>query len=194
MCTISRDGVSDRGRNIHFLFIALFLILIWSIILFYYSPAEIVESFGVHNIYLFVFLLAMIGGVSTFTSTTFYTVLITLALGDVNPILMALFASIGLTFGDLVFYYLGSKGRQCIPGKYERTVFRLTTWMEKIDDRVTMLIIFLYSLTPLPSDIIAIALAVAGFPFRKMIFPLLAGNFTLIILLVELAKLGYSLV
>ncbi|WP_245312570.1 VTT domain-containing protein [Methanohalophilus levihalophilus] len=136
----------------------------------------------------------MIGGVSTFTSTTFYTVLITLALGDVNPILMALFASIGLTFGDLVFYYLGSKGRQCIPGKYERTVFRLTTWMEKIDDRVTMLIIFLYSLTPLPSDIIAIALAVAGFPFRKMIFPLLAGNFTLIILLVELAKLGYSLV
>lgn len=184
----------DGKKNIQILGLIVLFIASWSILLFYHPPGEIVERLGVRNIYIFVFLLAMIGGVSTFTSTTFYTALITISLGGVKPIWIALFASIGLTFGDLVFYYLGTKGRQCIKGKYAGNVFRLTKWMEKIDDRITMLMIFFYSLTPLPSDIIAISLAIVGFPFRKMIIPLFVGNFTLIIMLVELSKLGHSLV
>ncbi|SET01090.1 membrane protein YqaA, SNARE-associated domain [Methanococcoides vulcani] len=184
----------DGKRNIQILGLIVLFIASWSILLFYHPPGEIVERLGVRNIYIFVFLLAMIGGVSTFTSTTFYTALITISLGGVNPIWIALLASIGLTFGDLAFYYLGTKGRQCIKGKYAGNVFRLTKWMEKIDDRITMLMIFFYSLTPLPSDIIAISLAIVGFPFRKMIIPLFVGNFTLIFMLVELSKLGYSLI
>ncbi|WP_244603451.1 VTT domain-containing protein [Methanococcoides sp. NM1] len=184
----------DGKKNIQILGLIVLFIASWSILLFYHPPGEIVERLGVRNIYIFVFLLAMIGGVSTFTSTTFYAALITISLGGVNPIWIALFASIGLTFGDLVFYYLGTKGRQCIKGKYAGNVFRLTKWMEKIDDRITMLMIFFYSLTPLPSDIIAISLAIVGFPFRKMLIPLFVGNFTLIIMLVELSKLGYSLI
>ncbi|MDI3486793.1 MAG: hypothetical protein PWQ50_2013 [Methanolobus sp.] len=66
--------------------------------------------------------------------------------------------------------------------------------MEKTGDTIVMFLIFLYSLTPLPSDILAIALAIVEFPFKKMIGPLLVGNFTLIVVLVELSKLGYSLV
>ncbi|UGV41553.1 hypothetical protein J7W08_04500 [Methanococcoides orientis] len=181
-------------RNIQVLGLIILFIVSWSVLLFYHPPGEIVERLGVRNVYIFVFLLAMIGGVSTFTSTTFYTALITISLGGVNSFWIAFFASIGLTFGDLVFYYMGSKSRQCIKGKYEGNVLRLTKWMEGIDDRITMLMIFLYSLTPLPSDVIAIALAIVKFPFRKMIVPLLAGNFTLIVLLVEFSKLGYSLI
>ncbi|AKB85234.1 VTT domain-containing protein [Methanococcoides methylutens] len=184
----------DSKRNLQVISLIVLFIASWSILLFYYPPAEIVEKLGVRNVYIFVFLLAMIGGVSTFTSTTFYTALITISIGGVNSVWIALFASIGLTFGDLVFYYLGTKGRQCIKGRYEGNVLRLTNWMEKIDDRVTMLMIFLYSLTPLPSDVIAVALAIVRFPFRKMIVPLFVGNFTLIVLLVELSKLGYSLI
>ncbi|WP_135611677.1 VTT domain-containing protein [Methanococcoides sp. AM1] len=181
-------------RSIWVLGLIILFIVSWSVLLFYYPPGEIVERLGVRNVYIFVFLLAMIGGVSTFTSTTFYTALITISLGGVNSLWIALFASIGLTFGDLVFYYLGTKSRQCIKGKYAGNVFRLTKWMENIDDRLTMLMIFLYSLTPLPSDVIAIALAIVNFPFRKMIVPLFVGNFTLIVLLVELSKLGFSLI
>ncbi|MGM0770427.1 MAG: VTT domain-containing protein [Halobacteriota archaeon] len=181
-------------KNLKLLFLIILFIVSWSILLYYHSPGEIVERLGVHNVYIFVFLMAMIGGVSTFTSTTFYTAIITISIGGVNSVWIALFASIGLTFGDLVFYYLGTKGRQCINGKYSGTIYRLTKRMERIDDRITMMMIFLYSLTPLPSDVIAIALAIVRFPFRKMIIPLFAGNFTLIVLLVELSKLGYSLI
>ncbi|AFV25354.1 hypothetical protein Mpsy_3155 [Methanolobus psychrophilus R15] len=46
-------------------------------------------------------------------------------------------------------------------------------------DKNIVLLIFVYSLTPLPSDILAIGLALAGFPLKKMVLPLLIGNFVL---------------
>jgi membrane protein YqaA with SNARE-associated domain len=180
--------------SMRIIWIIVLFIVSWSILVYYYSPEEIVGWFGVHNIYIFVFLLAMIGGVSTFTSTTFYTTLITIALGGVNTIWVAIFASIGLTFGDMLFYYLGTKSKQCIKGRYASYVLSLTKRIENIGDRIIMLLIFLYSLTPLPSDIIAIALAIVEFPYQKMIVPLLVGNFTLIVILVELSKYGYGLI
>lgn len=180
--------------SLRIIWIIVLFIVSWSVLVYYYPPEEIVGWFGVHNIYIFIFLLAMIGGVSTFTSTTFYTALITIALVGVNTIWVAIFASIGLTFGDMLFYYLGTKSKQCIKGRYANHVLNLTKRIESIGDRAIMLLIFLYSLTPLPSDIIAIALAIVEFPFKKMIVPLLVGNFTLIVILVELSKYGYSLI
>ncbi|ABE51615.1 VTT domain-containing protein [Methanococcoides burtonii] len=185
---------NNGKRNILILSLIALFIVTWTILLFYHPPGELVERLGVRNVYLLVFMLAIIGGISAFTSTTFYTALIVISLGGVSPIGIALFASLGLTFGDLVFYYLGMKSKQCIKGRYANSVFRLTKWMEQIDDRLTMVLIFFYSLTPLPSDIIAIALAIVGFPFRKMIIPLFVGNFTLILILVEISKLGYRLI
>ncbi|WP_242492654.1 VTT domain-containing protein [Methanolobus psychrotolerans] len=189
MCPLYDGKVSTR-----IIWVIILFIVSWSILLYYHPPEELVDKLGVNNVYIFVFMLAMIGGVSTFTSTTFYTALITIALGGVNTILIAVFASVGLTSGDLLFYYMGTKSKNCIKSRYADYVLALTKRIENIDDRMIMLLIFLYSLTPLPSDIIAIALAIAEFSFKKMIVPLLVGNFILIIILVELSKLGYSLV
>ncbi len=187
-------SLNDDKKNILIVMsIALFVILL-SIILHYHPPNEIVSMMGVRNVYIFIFTMALVGGVSTFTSTAFYTSLVAISLGGVNAIGIAFFASIGLTLGDVLFYYFGIKCKQCIKGKYVVYVDSLTKKLERFDDRIIMILIFLYSLTPLPSDIMAISLAVLGFPFKKMIAPLLAGNFVLILLLVELSRLGYSLV
>ncbi|WP_406661721.1 VTT domain-containing protein [Methanolobus sp. ZRKC3] len=193
-CDTGKCTHSNDKRNIRIIGLIVLFIFSWSILLFYHPPGEIVDMLGVRNVYIFIFLLALIGGVSTFTSTTFYTTLIAISLGGVSSIWVALFASVGLTFGDMLFYYLGMKCKQCIKGKYSVYVSYLTKKMEQFDDRITMLLIFFYSLTPLPSDIIAIALAIVGFPFKKMIVPLLVGNFTLILILVEISKFGYSLI
>ncbi|MDK2832640.1 MAG: hypothetical protein PWQ51_1544 [Methanolobus sp.] len=189
ICPLSNENGSMRPVILIILFI-----ISWSVLLHYYSPEDIVNFIGVNNIYAFIFLIALVGGVSTFTSTTFYTALITIAVGGVNTIIVALLASIGLTIGDLLFYYLGSQSKQCIKKRYENKVNTFVSYMEKTGDTIVMFLIFLYSLTPLPSDILAIALAIVEFPFKKMIGPLLVGNFTLIVVLVELSKLGYSLV
>ena len=171
--------------------IALFIVL-WSIFLNFYAPAKIVTTLGIRNVYIFVFLLAMIGGVSIFTTTLFYASLVTISFGGVNLVWLSLLASTGLLSGDLVIYYLSKTGSQCVPEKYEGTVVHLIEWTEKYSDNKIILLIFFYSLTPLPSDAISIFLGVSSFPIRKMVLPLVLGKFILIFVFIELVMLGYS--
>lgn len=179
-----------KSRQI-FILIALFIVL-WSIFLNFSTPTQIVTTLGIRNIYIFVFLLAMIGGVSIFTTTVFYTSLVAISFGGVNLVWLSFFASIGLLFGDLVVYYLSKIGSQCVPEKYEGLIVRLIEWTEKYSDNKIILLIFFYSLTPLPSDAISIFLGVMSFPIRKMALPIVLGNFILILVFIELVMLGYS--
>ncbi|AEH60936.1 conserved hypothetical protein [Methanosalsum zhilinae DSM 4017] len=191
-CAISRYTSFGRKRSMQIFFIIALFVVLWSIFLHFYPPAQIVAMLGVRNVYIFVFLLAMIGGVSIFTTTLFYTSLITIAFGGVNLIWLSLFASTGLLFGDLIFYYMAKTGSQCVPQKYENIVSRLKEFMYRYSDRTIIFIIFAYSLTPLPSDAISIVLGVSAFPIRKMILPLILGKFLLILLFIEIVFLGYS--
>jgi membrane protein YqaA with SNARE-associated domain len=192
-CTLAENEVSTRKRDIIIVGLLVLFIFTWSVFLVYYPPQEIVGYLGVHNTYLVVFLLAAIGGVSAFTSTSFYTALVTISLGGVNPVYIALFASVGLTVGDIVFYIVGRKGKQCVPSKYGKHIGRFLQLLKDAGDKKVVLLIFIYSLTPLPSDILAIGLALSGFPLKKMVPPLLIGNFVLILMLAELAIYGYRL-
>lgn len=187
------NGSSKNKNQDRIIFILIFVFIIfWSILLYYSSPKEIVNEIGIENIYALAFLLAAIGGVSAFTSTGFYVTIVTLSAGGANPIYLGLFTSIGLTLGDLLFYYFGKKGKKCIPNKYGWGIEKLSRYVENIKDKYIVILIFAYSLTPLPSDVLALTLAVVGFPLKKMLVPLLAGNFTLISVLATLSQIGFK--
>ncbi|WP_406656946.1 VTT domain-containing protein [Methanolobus sp. ZRKC2] len=192
-CSLAEDTASSRRRDILIAGLLVLFIVAWSVFLLYYPPEEIVGFLGLNNTYLAVFLLATIGGVSAFTSTSFYTALVTISLGGVNTIYLAFFASVGLTLGDTVFYIVGKKGKNCMGQKYGKYIDKLLRFVEKVSDKTIIMLIFLYSLTPLPSDILAIVLAIFGFPLKKMIPPLFIGNFALTLILAELAIYGYQL-
>jgi membrane protein YqaA with SNARE-associated domain len=174
-----------------FVLIALFIVS-WSILLSFYTPEQIVAMLGVQNVYIFVFILAIIVGVSVFTTTLFYTSLVAISLGGVNLAWVSLLASIGLLSGDLVVYYFSNTGSRCIPKKYEGIVVRLVEWTKKYSDNKIILLIFFYSVAPLPSDAISIFLGITSFPTRKMVLPLVLGKFVNIFVLLELVALGYS--
>jgi len=186
----SCDPGREKSRRI-FLVIALAVVL-WSVFLYLYDPVQIVTLLGVRNVYIFVFLLAMIGGVSLFTTTLLYTSLIAISFGGVDPVWLSLSASTGLLSGDLVIYHLSKTGSQCVPDRYGSIITRLKRWTEKYSDEKMIILIFLYSMTPLPSDAISIVLGVSSFPIRKMVLPLILGKSILILVLMELAMLGYS--
>ena len=193
ICRFTENSTSSRRKDLTIAALLILFIVAWSVFLIYNPPEEIVESLGLNNTYLAVFLLAAIGGVSAFTSTSFYTALVTISLGGVNTIYLALFASVGLTMGDIVFYTVGKKGKNCVAPRYGKYIDKLLQMVEKVSDRTIVILIFFYSLTPLPSDILAIVLAILGFPLKKMVPPLLVGNFVLTLMLAELAIYGYQL-
>src|SRR3989344_6286462 len=100
-----RDPIFFMKRHWHF-FAVVFIITGLTIFLFYIHPAKIILAIGVNNIYIATFLLAIIGGVSAFTATSFYAALFAFALGGANPFLLALFSAPGALMGDLIFWYL----------------------------------------------------------------------------------------
>lgn len=68
-----------------FLFLILFTIG-WVFLFRYISPEEIVERVGVKNTYVVAFVTALLCGFSSFTGSTFYLVIGTLAYGGANPL------------------------------------------------------------------------------------------------------------
>lgn len=63
------------------------LILIGWALFFHFLPvSELVDRIGIQNTYVAAFLLATIGGFSSFTGTSLYAALIALSHGGVNPL------------------------------------------------------------------------------------------------------------
>jgi len=69
--------------------------------------------------------------------------------------------------GDIEVYYFSKTSSQCVLEKYDGVIVRLIEWTKKYSDNKIILLIFFYSLDPIPSDAISIFLGVTSFPVKK---------------------------
>jgi membrane protein YqaA with SNARE-associated domain len=146
------------------------------------GPETIVTFLGVRNLYVSTFLFSVIAGVSFFTAGPFYLSIGALTAGGLDPYLLAAFSGVGLTLGDTLFYYLGATGRKLFMGKKLYALEKLRKILEGKSEKYVSLIIFVYTgMTPFPGDILSVTLAFLGYPFKKAIVPMLAGNIFLVL-------------
>jgi len=135
-----------------------FLVLIVFIIglvtaLYFLTPEEIVDVLGVRNAYLLAFVVAFFGGFSAWSSFAFIATLATLSIGGLNPIILGLVAGISLAIGDGIMFYLGSKGRELIIGKWKKRLDKVSRWTKQKVGKAIPFIAYLYiGLTPFPND------------------------------------------
>src|ERR1041385_1823003 len=79
-----------------------------SIYLFIHAgPDYIIKLMGVDNAYLLMFITAFFGGFTTFNVIPYHILLVTLALGGLNPFLLGFLAAIGVSIGDSSAYLVG---------------------------------------------------------------------------------------
>src|SRR3989338_790818 len=76
-------------------FFLLFLV-VWTLLVYQFSPNEIVERLGVRNGYTLAFVAAFLAGISTFTSAPYALVVITLGAGGFSPFFIGLVSALGL--------------------------------------------------------------------------------------------------
>jgi len=185
-----------KRRNKIFIFtLVLLFLLFWITLVFMVSPEKIVETIGAANGYLAAFALALVIGVSSFTSVSFYAAIITFALGGLNIFLLALLGGLGMALGDSFFYYLGFRGKQAIPEKWEKRAEKISVWICKKPPALIGVFIFIYvSFTPFSVDVLTAFLGLIGFSYKKIILPLLLGHIVFITLISFLAKQGFSIV
>lgn len=168
--------------------IALLLVLkvaLWTWLLYTVGAERLVSYVGAENGYVIMFLAALLGGLSTFTSVTYFVTVFTLASAGLEPFGLALASSAGVSIGDVIFYYIGLWGLRAVaPGRISFWLKRATDWLT-LRSRV-MVFAFVYSyaaFTPFPNDVLALVLGATRQPLLLVMPALILGNFTLIMLL-----------
>ncbi|MEZ5022254.1 MAG: hypothetical protein R2728_03135 [Chitinophagales bacterium] len=122
----------------------------------------------------------------------FYATVIAFTIGGLNPFLLALVALPGLFIGDSVYYYFGKSMHAVFSPRIQKLIEKVTQFLFKPKVyKFSPILIFLYvGISPLPPDILITTLSIAKYPFRRMIFPLLLGEVTFVLLVSLFAQQG----
>ncbi len=160
------------------IFFALLLFFVfWTFLIYKFSPEAMIESIGIENSYFVVFIVSLFGGISILFPIPYYIFVMTFAAGGSNPILLGIFAGIGLTLGDSTSYLFGRHGGKIIPNRYSKISKSILNKLVSYPEWLRASIILLWgSIVPLPSDILTIPLGLMGYSYRKLIIPLGVGH------------------
>ncbi len=174
---------SKKYLNLFTLLVLFILIIIWISAVYFLGAQNIIQIIGLSNVYLLIFIIAVLSGSSSFVSATFYTVYISIASGIDNSLLLAIMGGLGLSIGDSIFYYFGHKSRTVENEKWQSIIKKLSAWAKKQSLYLIYIIIFVYNaFTPFPGDILNISLGLAGIKYKKIIPVIILGNIVLLYL------------
>ncbi len=170
------------------------LFILWSFILYSFSPSKIIDAVGIHNSYLIVIILGFLGGTSLLFPFPYYLFVITFAAGGSNPILLGICAGIGVVIGESTSYFVGYHGREIFNEKYQKLFSKICKYCNRKENTTLLsIILFLYgAFIPLPNDFLILPLGAARYGYWKLIIPLGLGNIIFNILLAYSGIYGWS--
>jgi membrane protein YqaA with SNARE-associated domain len=146
------------------------------IFIFFIGPEALVDYIGLQNAYGLMFLVAAIGGLSTFNSVPYLAVLFVLANAGVNPFLLGLVSAVGVMCGDSFSYVLGRSGETVIPESFKFVFANIKSFAQN-HPKLYPLFCFVYgALCPLSNDFVTIASGIAKIAYKKVMVPLALGN------------------
>ena len=126
--------------------------------------------------YFGIFLISLFGAMSIFFPIPYTVVIFWIgALKVFDPIWIAVAAGIGSTIGEFSGYLIGFGGRKVISQKYKKKMDFLMRLFKKYGSAL----IFVFSLTPLPDDLLFIPLGVMRYSMIRAFIPALIGKFVM---------------
>lgn len=186
--------MKSRLKNILIFVILAAFFISFVVLLNFYSPDEIVGMIGARNAYIVMFFLSLFGGFSAIGSISFILALITLSVAGLNPLILGLVSGIALATGDMIMFFISSRGREIIKGKWEKRLKKLSKHVNTNLGKVIPFIIYFYmSFTPFPNDLLIISLAMIKYPLKKAYIPMILGDLTFPIIVAILASKGIRL-
>lgn len=182
-------GISKYKKYIPYtLYAIVFGFSIWSF--FFIDSNNIIEYIGYQNAYLMMFVISLIGGLSTFNFVPYYSIIILLVSAGLNPLLVGLASAAGIVAGDSFSYYMGYTSGHVIPVAFKRIFDKITT-LAQTNTKMFLVVCFIYgSISPLSNDILTIPAGIAQIPYRKIMVPLGLGNLVFNVSIAYLAIYG----
>jgi len=153
------------------LYSTLAILAAFSGLLFWYPPDVVVASIGVENSYVVVFLIAALGGLSSLTSGVFYASVATFSSGGAIPWLLGIVGGIGIAIGDSIIFgllYYGSMDVH-VSQKWQNHIDQARLYIDRYPSWVVYAVLFIIlGVSPLPNDIVMLALVALGFSYKKI--------------------------
>jgi hypothetical protein len=171
---------NPKNKKPYIIASAILLIALWAVLLIFVSPTEIIENIGVQNAYIIIFLLAVIGGLSTLTGSSFFVTLATFASGGADPFLLGIIGGLGIFISDSIFFFLANQGVKVFDEKESLFRVKILRLIEKVPQWLLGVFVFIYvGFTPLPNDILMLGLALGKVRYRSVALAILAGSFSI---------------
>lgn len=160
-------------------------------LLFFIGPEKLVAKIGVENTYILVFVIAAIGGMSSFTGAAYVNAIVAFTAGGANPWLIGIYGGVGVFISDSVFYILAEYGRRVVPHNWKPTLNKLSKRMRILPHRTVLLLTYVYHILPLPSDLMMLALVLGGYSYRFIAPVILLAALTHSILIAHFGSLWF---
>jgi uncharacterized membrane protein YdjX (TVP38/TMEM64 family) len=173
------------------------LIAGWIIFLVIYTPSRLIESLGVHNTYLLVFLFTLLGGIATLTFISVYPHIIALSAAGLNPFVTGIVASAGFTIANLLFYYFGKRGGDIArtSPKFKKTTESMLKWIGRKPCWCVYAFIFFYvGFTPFPNNLLTAYGGAINFSAKRIAAPLFLGNIVFLTTISYIGSVGYNII
>lgn len=167
-------------------------LLLSAFFFFYLSPDTLVDYIGLQNAYILMFTIAALGGMTTFNTIPYFSIILILASAGVNPVLLGLSSAFGVMAGDSFSYFVGQQGATIIPAGLH-TLFTKIYEVAKLHPKLFPVVCVLYgSVSPLSNDFITIPAGMAKIPYWRVMLPLGFGNIIFNIAFAYLSVYAYD--
>jgi len=135
--------------------------------------------------YLLSFILGLLGSIGVVVSFTPSLLLFAaLVSGGINPVLASISAGLGAALGEFSAYVLGYLGKIVVDlsGKtvsMPENLKNFLTWLDDVLDEYVDVTVFVFTLTPLPDDVLFAYLGTKKYPVLKIFIPAFLGKTSL---------------
>lgn len=140
-------------------------------------PTEtLLDAIGTQNAYVFVYLIALLGSITTFASIPYPLILIGLVAGGLNPLWAGCLSALGVITSDTLTFFAARRGRALLPDYLSGSLEKLSAWLQK-HPKLFMPVLALYgTVSPLSNDFAVISLSLMRYPFWRVVPVLAIGN------------------
>lgn len=132
-------------------------------------------SWAVTYGYLGAFLTALVGNLTVVIIFPYTILIFFLATTGLNPWLLGLVTGLGAELGELSGFFLGRIGAGAVERRRPQEYAALKSLIERRPAFIPVLL-FVFSLTPMPDDVLFIPLGMLRYPTWKLIVPSLLGK------------------
>lgn len=156
-------------------------------------PADtIIDKVGSDNAYVLMFALGMIGGFTTFTGIPYHFVLMSLAVGGLDPVALGVCTAVGVMLGDSTMFLIGKQVKDSLPPRVVATIDHFSVYLLKHPRFVTPALVAYGTVSPFSNDFVVASLSMGGYGYWRTILPLTVGNIFYNIALAYLGLYAYD--